>query len=45
MEGQECMVTENGVTYFNESTLRSAPYFDIRIDGITEIESTYEAEA
>ena len=45
MEDQECMVTENGVTYFNESTLRSAPYFDIRIDGITEIESTYEAEA
>ena len=29
--------TENGVTFFDESALRSAPYFDIRIDGITEI--------
>ena len=29
--------TENGVTFFDESTFRSAPYFDIRIDGITEI--------
>ena len=29
--------TENGVTFFDESTDRSAPYFDIRIDGITEI--------
>ena len=29
--------TENGVTYFDESSFRSAPYFDIRIDGITEI--------
>ena len=28
--------TENGVTFFDESTFRSAPYFDIRIDGITE---------
>ncbi len=27
--------TENGVTYFAESTYRSAPYFDIVIDGIT----------
>ena len=27
--------TENGVTYFAESDLRSAPYFDIVIDGIT----------
>ncbi len=24
--------------YFDESTIRSAPYFDLRIDGITEIE-------
>ena len=29
--------TENGVTFFDESAYRSAPYFDIRIDGITEI--------
>lgn len=29
--------TENGVTFFDESADRSAPYFDIRIDGITEI--------
>lgn len=30
---------ENGVTYFAESAdgFRSAPYFDVRIDGITEI--------
>ena len=27
--------TENGVTYFAESYFRSAPYFDIIIDGIT----------
>ena len=27
--------TANGVTYFAESELRSAPYFDIVIDGIT----------
>jgi basic membrane protein A len=36
MNGAECLKTENGVTFFDESTLRSAPYFDIRIDGITE---------
>ena len=29
--------TEGGVTFFDESTFRSAPYFDIRIDGITEV--------
>lgn len=29
--------TENGVTFFDESAFRSAPYFDIRIDGITEV--------
>ena len=27
--------TEGGVTYFSESTFRSAPYFDIVIDGIS----------
>ncbi len=31
----EVIVTKNGVTYFDESALRSAPYFDIIIDGIT----------
>ncbi len=29
--------TENGVTYFAESEFRSAPYFDIDIDGISEM--------
>lgn len=36
-EGNECVKTENGVTFFDESSLRAAPYFDIRIDGIEEI--------
>ncbi len=27
--------TENGITFFDESSLRSAPYFDIIIDGIS----------
>ena len=30
----EAIVTENGVTYFAETVYRSAPYFDIIIDGI-----------
>lgn len=29
--------TENGITFFNESALRSAPYFDVEIDGITKL--------
>jgi len=33
MNGAECIV--DGV--FTESTIRSAPYFDLRIDGITEL--------
>lgn len=33
----EAIVTEGGVTYFAESVYRSAPYFEIRIDGITEL--------
>ena len=33
MNDQECIV--DGI--FEESTLRSAPYFDLRIDGITEL--------
>ena len=35
-ETKNALVTENGVTYFSESTLRAAPYFAIRIDGIVE---------
>lgn len=31
----EAVVTENNVTYFAESSKRSAPYFDLSIDGIT----------
>ena len=31
----EVIKTENGITYFAESAFRSAPYFDIIIDGIT----------
>lgn len=30
----ECIVTEGGKTFFAESSRRSAPYFDIDIDGI-----------
>ena len=33
----EVIKTENGVTYFAESEFRSAPYFDIDIDGISEM--------
>ena len=35
-ETVECLKTENGITFFDESTVRSAPYFSLRIDGITE---------
>ena len=38
--GVEVVKTANGITYFDESntsTNRSAPYFDMDIDGITEI--------
>lgn len=33
--------TENGVTYFAESVFRSAPYFDIQIDGIELLNAKY----
>lgn len=33
--------TENGITYFDESTYRSAPYFDVQIDGITLLNSAF----
>ena len=42
MNGAECIKTEDGVTYFADQVLRSAPYFDVRIDGITEEASDYE---
>ena len=33
----EAIKTEGGITFFDESAKRSAPYFDVRIDGITEL--------
>lgn len=33
----EAIKSEGGKTWFDESALRSAPYFDVRIDGITEL--------
>lgn len=33
----EAIKTENGITYFAESEFRSAPYFSITIDGITQL--------
>ena len=39
VKGTQCIKTEGSVKYFDESNteVRSAPYFDIRIDGITEL--------
>lgn len=37
----QVIITENGVTYFNESGYRSAPYFDVTIDGISFINTAY----
>ena len=31
----ETIKTDNGITYFSESTYRAAPYFDLKVDGIT----------
>lgn len=31
----EAIKTTNGITYFSESTYRAAPYFELKIDGIT----------
>ncbi len=36
-EKKETIEKKDGVSYFSESTLRSAPYFQLRIDGITEL--------
>lgn len=33
----EAIMVENGITFFNESAYRSAPYFDLNIDGITKL--------
>ena len=33
----EVIKSEGGLTFFDESSLRSAPYFDITIDGITQL--------
>lgn len=41
LEGTECIASDGDTYYFDESSIRSAPYFDIRIDGITEIASDY----
>ena len=35
MDGAECIKQSGSTYYFDESTIRSAPYFDIDIDGIT----------
>ena len=35
-ETVEAIKTEGGVSYFDESSFRAAPYFSLRIDGITE---------
>ena len=35
----EAIKTEGGVTYFAESEFRSAPYFNIWIDGITNLDA------
>lgn len=37
----EAIKTENGITYFAESEYRSAPYFDIQIDGITYLNTKF----
>ncbi|MBQ6979736.1 MAG: BMP family ABC transporter substrate-binding protein [Clostridia bacterium] len=33
--------TDKGITYFSESSFRSAPYFDLTIDGITLLNAVY----
>ena len=37
----EAVVTKDGITYFDESAKRSAPYFDLTIDGITLLNSGF----
>lgn len=38
---KEAIVTEGGITYFAESEFRSAPYFDVQIDGIDLLNSMF----
>lgn len=38
---KEAIVTEGGITYFAESEFRSAPYFDVQIDGINLLNSKF----
>lgn len=33
--------TENGITFFDESSVRSAPYFDVNIDGINLLNTAF----
>ena len=37
----EAVATNGGITYFDESAKRSAPYFDLTIDGITLLNSGF----
>jgi len=37
----DAIKTDGGITYFDESSLRSAPYFDVQIDGITLLNAKY----
>ena len=38
----EAVVSRGGITYFDESASRSAPYFDLTIDGITLLNSGFD---
>jgi len=40
----EVIKTEGGKTFFDESSFRSAPYFDLSIDGITKLNSGFPEE-
>lgn len=37
----QAIKTENGITFFDESDYRSAPYFELEIDGITLLDRVY----
>lgn len=41
VEGTNVIKTVNGITYFDESSLYSAPYFDLKIDGIKLLNTKY----
>ena len=42
VEGQNVIKTVDGVSFFAESDLRSAPYFGLRIDGIQLLNEVYD---